>query len=228
MSTVNAAPVRSRAATRAVLFDLDGTFADTAADMAAALNRLLASRRRAAVAAASVRPYVSQGARGMLRAGFGIGPEDASFAELRAAFLDEYAREVCVQSAPFPGVSELLAHLEKAEIAWGIVTNKAARFTLPLLAAMGVEGRAACVVCGDTCERAKPYPDSLLHAARLIGADPGACIYVGDDERDMQAANAAGMRGIVALYGYLGTGTPPDRWSASAMVAAPLELIALM
>ncbi len=220
---------RSTAAvTRAVLFDLDGTFADTAPDMAAALNRLLDKHGRPPVAVSSARPYVSQGARGMLRAGFDMGPEHADYADLREAFLDEYAAALCIDSKPFPGVEELVAELEQRGITWGIVTNKASRYTLPLLTTMGIAQRAACVVSGDTCARAKPHPDSLLHAAGLVGVSPGDCIYVGDDERDIIAANAAGMRGVVALYGYLGTGTPPEQWNAVAMVEHPLEVIGLV
>jgi len=211
-----------------VLFDLDGTLADTAPDMAHALNRLLRTHARPPVATERVRPFVSQGARGMLRAGFDIGPDDPSFAELREAFLDEYERDICIDTTLFDGVHELLARLEEDGLTWGIVTNKAARFTLPLLKFLDIDRRAACIVCGDTCARAKPHPDPLLHAASHIAIAPEECLYIGDDERDIQAANAAGMRGVVALYGYLGTGTPPAQWKAAAMVEAPLDVITLL
>ena len=213
---------------RAVLFDLDGTFADTAPDMARALNAVRRDRSLAPVPLTQLRPHVSNGARGMLDAGFGLKPADADFPTLREAFLDAYARDVCVDSRWFDGIAALIDDLESREIVWGIVTNKATVFTLPLLEKLGIAPPSRCVVCGDTCARAKPHPDPLLHAASLIGIEPRHCLYIGDDERDITAANAAGMRGVVAMYGYLGAGADPSTWPAAAWVNAPNEISALL
>ena len=213
---------------KAVLFDLDGTFADTAPDMARALNVVRRRRSLQPLPTAILRPYVSSGARGLLEAGFNIKPVDPDYAELRDAFHEEYAQNLCVDSRWFDGISAVVDELEQRQIAWGIVTNKAARFTLPLLEALAILPRAACVVCGDTCIRAKPHPDPLLHGAAQMGVDPAHCWYVGDDERDMHAANAAGMRGIVAMYGYLGVTNAPQTWPAAAWVQTPAGITALI
>ncbi len=212
---------------RAVLFDLDGTFADTAPDMAHALNRVRAAQGLSPVSLEAARVHVSHGARGMVDVGYGLKPGDEGYAPLRDAFLEAYVERLCVDSAWFDGTAELVDELEARGIAWGIVTNKATRYTIPLLTTLEVIPRAACVVCGDTCAHAKPHPDPLLHAAKLLQVAPADCLYIGDDERDIIAANAAGMRGVVAMYGYLGTGNPPDQWAASAWVNHPGEILAL-
>lgn len=210
--------------TRAVLFDLDGTLADTAPDLTGALNRLLLERNRAPVSHAITRKHTSSGARGMLGAGFGITPDHADYPALRDRFLQLYEAFICVDSRLFPGMPELLDRLEAANLAWGVVTNKAERFTFPLLEKLGITTRAKCIVGGDTTPRAKPFPDPLLHAARLLDIEPAACIYVGDDLRDIEAARAAGMRSVAACYGYLGEGEPPERWRADLLIEHPLEL----
>jgi phosphoglycolate phosphatase len=196
--------------------------------MARALNAVRRSRDLESVPLARLRPHVSNGARGMLDAGFGLKPADADFPALREAFLEAYAREVCVDSRWFNGIAALIDALDSREIVWGIVTNKATAFTLPLLQQLGIAPPSGCVVCGDTCARAKPHPDPLLHAASLIRLEPRHCLYIGDDERDITAANAAGMRGVVAMYGYLGVNTNPLAWPAAAWVNAPLEIIDLL
>ncbi|MGB5831329.1 MAG: HAD-IA family hydrolase, partial [Thiohalocapsa sp.] len=170
---------------RAVLFDLDGTFADTAADMAAALNALLRRHGRPPLPPDSARPHVSSGSRGMLAVGFGLTPADTDYDALRGEYLDIYARDICRHTRLFPGMSELVATLDARGVAWGIVTNKPGWLTEPLLTAMDLDPRPACVVSGDTVACAKPYPDPLLHACELIGQAPGACWYVGDDQRDI-------------------------------------------
>lgn len=212
--------------TQAVLFDLDGTLADTAPDLAGALNRLLVERERAPVPLALTRKHTSSGARGMIGAGFGITPEHPDYQALRDRFLALYESFICVDTTLFPGMSELLDQLEAAGLAWGIVTNKAERFTFPLLEKLGITARTRCIVGGDTTPRAKPHPDPLLHAAKLIDIDPRACVYVGDDLRDIEAAHAAGMRSVAACYGYLGDGEPPQRWGADVLIEHPLELCA--
>lgn len=209
---------------RAVLFDLDGTLADTAPDLTGALNRLLVERNRAPVPHAITRRHTSSGARGMIGAGFGITPDHAEYPALRDRFLELYESFICVETTLFPGMGDLLERLEAAAIVWGVVTNKAERFTFPLLARLGIDRRTACIVGGDTTPRAKPFPDPLLHAAKLIGVAPDACLYVGDDLRDIQAAQAAGMRSVAACYGYLGDGEPPERWGADLLIEHPLDL----
>jgi phosphoglycolate phosphatase len=202
----------------AVLFDLDGTLADTAPDMARTVNEMRTRRGLAPVAAQVVRPHVSKGARGMLMAAFDMTTEHPDFPAMREEFLDIYAGNLVVDSVLFPGVATLLDHLDAEGIAWGVVTNKFERFARPLLHQMGLGMRAGVIVGGDTCGKAKPFPDPLLFAAEKLGVDPARALYVGDDERDVQAARAAGMPVVVAAYGYLGDGLPPQQWQADAIV----------
>ena len=213
---------------RAVLFDLDGTFADTAADLARALNTMRARRRLAALPLVQLRHHASSGARGMLLAGFDLTPADPQYVAMRDEFHDTYADALCVESRWFDGIAEVVTQLEQRGLKWGIVTNKAARFTDPLVLALDIHSRAACVVCGDTTPNAKPHPAPLLHAADLIGVAPGNCFYVGDDKRDIDAANAAGMIGVAACYGYLGTDSDVNTWKAAHRIDSPRELIALL
>jgi phosphoglycolate phosphatase len=206
---------------RAVLFDLDGTLADTAPDMALTVNAMCARRGLDPVAERTVRPYVSQGARGMIRAAFGVMPEHPDYAAMREEFLEIYAGNLCVDTRLFPGMDAVLERLESDGIAWGVVTNKFERFARPLIDLLGLGERAGVVVGGDTCPRPKPFPDSLLHAAQVLGVAPKETLYVGDDERDVQAARAAGMPVIVAGYGYLGSDRPPALWRADAIIESP-------
>lgn len=208
----------------AVLFDLDGTLADTAPDMALTVNRMLERRSLARVAVEDVRAHVSKGARGMIGAAFGLKPEDAGFQELREEFLDLYGENLCVGTRLFPGMDELLDSLESRGLPWGVVTNKFERFALPLMDALGLGSRAAVVVGGDTCARPKPFPDPLLFAARTMRVAPMQTLYVGDDERDVQAARAASMPVLVAAYGYLGDGAPPEAWGGDAIVDSPAAI----
>jgi 2-phosphoglycolate phosphatase len=202
----------------AVLFDLDGTLADTAPDMALTVNEMLARRGKAAVPIEKVRPHVSQGARGMIVSAFGIGPDHPEFGAMREEFLEIYAGNLCIDTALFPGMAELLDDLEARAIGWGVVTNKFERLARPVVAGLGLARRAAVIVGGDTCARPKPFPDPLLHAAATMGVEPARTLYVGDDERDVRAARAAGMPVVVAGYGYLGDGPPPSLWGADAVV----------
>jgi N-acetyl-D-muramate 6-phosphate phosphatase len=214
-----------RTGARAVLFDLDGTLADTAPDLARALNRVRAAHRLAPVPVAVTRPYTSSGARGLLKVGFGLHPGDAGYEALRLEFLDFYAAEICVDTRLFEGMAELLDRLDQDRLPWGVVTNKAERFTLALLQGLHLDERAACVVGGDTAARAKPHPDPLLHAAAALQLPPSACLYVGDDLRDVQAARAAGMPVIAAKYGYLGDGGLIESWQADAIIDHPREVL---
>lgn len=213
---------------KAVLFDLDGTLLDTAPDLARAVNRQRRDRGLEPVALERLRPAVSQGARGMLRVAFDLLPGHADYEAMREEFLAHYLAELCVETRLFPGMEPVLRTLEARGIAWGIVTNKLHRFTVPLIERMALHARAACVVSGDTAARAKPHPDPLLEASRRIGVHPADCLYIGDDERDVQAALAAGMLPVVALWGYLGEGNPPQAWGAAHLTSEPKELLGLL
>jgi phosphoglycolate phosphatase len=210
---------------RAVLFDLDGTLADTAVDLGYAVNQQRVARGMEALPMDVLRPLVSQGARGMLRAAFGLLPEHAEYAAYRDEFLDLYAANLLRDTRLFDGMHTLLDDLERQGLRWGIVTNKLTRYTEPLVTGLGLTPRAACVISGDTCARAKPFPDPLLEAAVRMSLAPGECLYVGDDHRDVQAAHAAGMQCLVAGYGYLGDGPPPEEWGGLAIIAHPGEVL---
>ena len=214
---------------KAVLFDFDGTLADTAPDLGAALNRLRADHGLPALSIETLRRYASSGARGLLRGGFELLPEQSRYERMRDAFLDYYDECMCAETRLFPGIEELLTEIERRGIAWGIVTNKSTRFTPRIVAALGLEHRVACVVCGDTTPHIKPHPAPLLHAARELRLDPGDCCYVGDDLRDVQAAHAAGMRAVAVEYGYSGNDNGgPHAWNADAVIARPQDLIGIL
>jgi len=210
---------------KAVLFDLDGTLADTAPDLGAALNRVRGERGLLPLPLARLRPYASHGARGLLGAGFAITPDHADYPVLRDAFLAQYAAALCVDSRLFDDVIALIDVIEARELKWGIVTNKATRYTMPLLEALGFAGRAGPVICGDTTPHAKPHPAPLLAAAAELAVDPIACVYVGDAERDITAGVAAGMRTLVARYGYIEPHEAPEAWPADGMLDAPAALL---
>lgn len=217
-----------RPTTKAVLFDLDGTLADSAPDMARALNAIRAVRKLPPLPVVQVRPYVSRGARGMLDVGFNLTAEHADYAALREEYLDHYERHLCIDTRLFDGMETLLQSLERSGIEWGVVTNKAKRFALPLLATMKLDQRAACIVCGDTTPHTKPHPEPLLHALRELGLPSTAALYIGDDERDIQAARAANMRSLAARYGYLGIGAPPEAWQADGIIDSAEEVLAFL
>jgi phosphoglycolate phosphatase len=210
---------------RAILLDLDGTLLDTAPDMAAALNRLRQERGQQPLPFVSIRPFVSHGAATLVRVGFPKAGEE-ELVELRARFLEIYRQDVAVDTQLFPGFAEVLAALEERALLWGVVTNKPAFLTEPLLARLKLQDRPACVVSGDTVARRKPDPAPLLHAAKVIGTEPARCVYVGDAERDIQAGRAAGMRTLVATFGYLGENDRPDTWQADGFVDSPRALLA--
>ena len=209
----------------AVLFDLDGTLADTAGDLSGALNRVRAERGLSPVPMASLRAHASSGARGLLGAGMGITPEAPEYAELREAFLDHYETCLAETTVLFAGVAELLDAIEQRGLKWGIVTNKFSRFTGPVVHALALAQRASAVVSGDTTPHPKPHPAPLLHAASGLRVPPSRCVYVGDDLRDIVAGNAAGMATIVAEYGYIGDGDASDSWPATGWIADPLALL---
>lgn len=209
---------------KAVLFDLDGTFADTAPDLCHALNLMRTARGLAPAALAVTRPVTSMGARGLLEAGFDIRPDHPDYLFMRDEFLDLYAQNLCRETTLFPGTLELLAAIEARGLKWGIVTNKAERFALPLMQLLRLDHRAACIIGGDTTGKLKPHPEPLLAASRQIAIIPGSCVYVGDDQRDIDAGRAAGMKTIAVEYGYL-NGSKPADWGADAIIGHPQELL---
>lgn len=212
---------------QAVLFDLDGTLADTAPDLGLALNLQRERHGLPPLPLETIRPHASHGSRGLLGIGFGLAPTHAEFAGMRDEYLDLYDQVFTRSPMLFEGVAELLDALENAGLRWGVVTNKPRRFTQPLMHALGLSERAACIVSGDDAVRPKPHPDTLLLACEIAQIIPVACcVYVGDAERDVQAGRAAGMATIVARYGYLDTHDEPQEWGAQSMIDSPLELLA--
>jgi N-acetyl-D-muramate 6-phosphate phosphatase len=213
---------------QAVLFDLDGTLADTAPDLAAAVNKMRHERGLEMVPLDNLRPLASAGARGLIGGAFGIGPEHHDFASMREEFLANYEADLCIETTLFPGIDALLDELDARGVRWGIVTNKVARLTEPLVALLGLDLRAGCVVSGDTTPHSKPHPAPLLHAARELDQPPERIVYVGDDLRDVQAGFAAGMVTVAAAYGYCGNDIPPNRWHAQHVVDSAAELQRLL
>jgi 2-phosphoglycolate phosphatase len=210
---------------RAVLFDLDGTLVDTAPDLGYALNLQRALHGLPALTADLIRPQASHGARGLLGIGFDLHPDDVAFPRMREEFLHLYSENICRHSQIFPGVAELLAELEARRLPWGVVTNKPARFTEPLLSVLDLSKRASCIVSGDTCAHAKPHPAPMFEAASRCDTDPARCLYIGDAARDIEAANAAHMTALAAAWGYLGSSDTPEAWGAHAVIAHPLDIL---
>lgn len=207
-----------------ILFDLDGTLADTAPDLAAAANRQRSRRGLEPHAYGPLRAVASQGARGLLRVALNMAPDHDQFEQTRQQFLDDYASASTTHSHLFAGIADLLDDIKRRGMAWGIVTNKATHLTLPIVEFLGLKQECAALVCGDTLARAKPHPDPLLHAAQMAGFKPEQCIYVGDDLRDVQAARAARMPVVAAAYGYLGEDADVTSWAADAQANTPGEL----
>lgn len=214
-----------RADVAAVLFDLDGTLVDSAPDLAGAANDLRAAHGLPPLAYERLRPVVGSGARGMLQAAFGIGPGDARFDGLRDDFLGRYEARILSQTQVFERIEPVLQVLERHRLHWGIVTNKASRFSVPVVQGLGLAPRCAVLVSGDTTPHAKPHPAPLLEAARRIGLPAGQCIYVGDDRRDIEAGRGAGMRVLAAAWGYLGQGESVHDWAADAVLDHPEQLL---
>ncbi|MEQ1589567.1 MAG: HAD-IA family hydrolase [Gallionella sp.] len=215
----------SNAVVKAILFDLDGTFADTAPDLAAALNHVRATKNLPPLPLTALRPQASHGSIGLLKVGMNVTPDSPDFQALRDIFLDHYTHNICVDTRLFSGIAELVSELEQRCIAWGVITNKPHRFTVPLMEALGYAHRAVCLISGDTCSHAKPHPEPMLAACKLIKIAPVQCLYLGDDKRDMEAANAANMRGIIANYGYVSDDVSVQNWQAHGSVDNPMELL---
>ena len=213
---------------QAVLFALDGTLIDSAPDLGAAADKMRVDRGLPSLPLAHYRPMAGAGARGMIGLAFGLTPEHPDFAALREEFFTNYEQCMTQRTYAFEGVHELIAHLVAIKLPWGVVTNKAARFTDPLIRVMPLFASARTVVSGDTTPHAKPHPEPLFEAARRLAIEPARCLYVGDDERDILAGLAAGMGTVAATYGYLGQRTDPSEWGAHATINFPGALLQLL
>jgi 2-phosphoglycolate phosphatase len=212
----------------AVLFDLDGTLIDSAPDLGAAADQMRTDRGLSPLPLEHYRPMAGAGARGMIGVAFGLTPEDPNYNDLREEFMANYERCMTARTYAFTGVAELIAQLQQRDLAWGVVTNKIERFTLPLTGAMPLFASAGAIVAGDTTPHPKPHPAPLLEAARRLALDPQRCLYVGDDERDIVAGLAAGMGTVAATYGYLGQKGDVSSWGAHATINSPVELLQLL
>jgi phosphoglycolate phosphatase len=210
---------------RTVLFDLDGTLLDTAPDLAAALNTVLAENHREPLPFEAIRPVVSHGGVAIIRRGFGLEATDPAIEPLRQRLLEVYRANISTHTRPFPGMAEVLDTLEARDLNWGVVTNKPGWLTEPLLSDLGLLQRTACVVSGDTLPQRKPDPAPMLHACALAGSEPQHCVYIGDAQRDVEAGNNAGMYTLVALFGYFRDNDRPQEWQADAMINTPGELL---
>ncbi len=213
-----------------ILFDLDGTLVDTAPDLGYALNIQLQRHGKPALTDATIRPFASHGSRGLIGLGFGITPADINFIAMRDEYLSIYDTVFTRSPALLPGIADLLQAIEHKGLNWGIVTNKPRRFTVGLIESMGLNlhNRAACVVCGDDAPQPKPSPATLLMACQQIGIAAENCMYVGDAERDVQAAKAAGIQAVVALFGYIDVSDKPAEWGADVLIETPDELLKVL
>ncbi|AFJ02155.1 phosphoglycolate phosphatase-like protein [Methylophaga frappieri] len=208
-----------------LLLDLDGTLVDTAPDLAYALNQLLQEQGKSPLDYALIRPVASHGSAGLLKLGFGLTPDDAQYRTFQQRFLQLYADNIDRESRLFLGMEKVLDTLTEQGRRWGVVTNKPAFLTDPLMSGLNLSERAACIVSGDTTAHSKPHPAPLLHACELMDVPAADCIYIGDAERDIQAAKNAGMRSVVARYGYLQPDEQPEHWQADCIINHPLEIL---
>lgn len=211
---------------KTVLFDLDGTLADTAPDLANSLNHVLKNHHCDPLPYETIRPIVSHGGMALITLGF--GKEHPEFDTLYQELLQHYQNNIANETTLFPGMNELLLELEEKNINWGVVTNKPTWLTEPLLDALNLTSRTAAIVSGDTLEQRKPHPAPILHACKQAGSEAAECMYIGDAERDIEAGNRAGMPSIVALFGYIAESDTPDDWGAHSLINHPQEIISLI
>jgi phosphoglycolate phosphatase len=210
---------------KAILFDLDGTLIDSAPDLGAAADRLRTDQGLEPLGLPLYRPHTGTGARGMLKIAFEMEPDHPDFEQFKEAFFRQYEQNLVVHTAPFEGVNELIEGLVSRDLGWGIVTNKSERFTLPLVKQIPLLTQAQTVICGDTTPHAKPHPAPILEAIKRMGLRPAECVYVGDDERDIVAGKAAGVKTVAAGYGYLGHAGDIQTWGADININSPLDLL---
>ncbi|MDH5184319.1 MAG: phosphoglycolate phosphatase [Gammaproteobacteria bacterium] len=210
---------------RTVLFDLDGTLADTAPDLAYALNEVRREQGLEAMPFEQIRPVVSHGGIALIRLGFQLEPEQAEFEPLRHRLLQIYQDNISTLTTLFEGMETVLDRLEKRGVLWGVVTNKPAWLTNPLMEQMGLAKRAATIISGDTLPQRKPHPAPMLLACEQTGSQPEQCLYIGDAERDIEAGRAAGMKTMVALFGYIEEHDQPEQWGADSMIDTPLSIL---
>ena len=210
---------------QAVLFDLDGTLVDSAPDLGAAVDKMRTDRGMASLPCEAYRPVAGAGARGMLGGGFGMVPEDDDFPAMREEFFVNYENRMTLNTVIFPGIEALINKIHAKGLKWGVVTNKAERFTLPLTRSMPLFATAQTIVSGDTTPHLKPHPASLFEAAKQLGVAPEHCLYIGDDERDIVAGRAAGMALVAAAYGYLGASADISSWNADLVIKSPEDLL---
>jgi 2-phosphoglycolate phosphatase len=208
-----------------VFFDLDGTLADTAPDLAAALNQVLHEQGKAALSLESIRPSVSLGGNAMVKLAFSIEEDDPEFDGLKIRFLDIYQQRLHQDTHIFPGIDEVLDYLEGKNMTWGVITNKPEWLTNPVMDQLKLTQRAACIISGDTTEYSKPHPGSMLHACEVAQCDPETSLYVGDALRDIEAGRAAGMKTLTADYGYIANDENSDDWNADGNITRPEEII---
>ena len=213
---------------QAVLFDLDGTLIDSAPDLGAAVDQMRVDRGMPSLPLVHYRPMAGAGARGMIGLAFGFTPEHPDYDAMKEEFFRNYEACMTQRTFAFDGVVQMIDALVAAQLPWGVVTNKSKRFAEPLTQAMPLFKTAAVVISGDTTPYAKPHPEPLFEAARRLGISPTACVYVGDDERDIVAGHAAGMKTVAATYGYLGLQSDVQKWQAHANIQSPLELSRLL
>lgn len=220
--------IRRAAACEGVFFDLDGTLADTAPDLGGALNRVRIEEGYNPLDLDELRCVTSQGVRGLLQVGFDLAPGQANYADLSARLLAHYSRSPCAGTRLFAGIGELLELIEDNGLPWGVVTNKATRFTVPVMCGLGLLRRAASVVSGDSASKPKPDAAPLLLASVIAGVQASRCLYIGDDLRDIQAGRACGMTTIAVRYGYIGDGPSIDDWGADHLVDHPRRIAELL
>ena len=207
-----------------ILFDLDGTLADTAPDLAGALNAVRLSRNLPELPNKVIRPAVSLGASAMIKVGFDIEEGHSDYEEIRENFLRIYSENIANKTKLFDGIEVALSELENTKKTWGIVTNKSSILTIPLLKELSLDKRASCIVCGDTLEHTKPHPAPIIHACQQIQSDPALTVFVGDAKRDIEAGNKAGTKTVVALYGYINENDTPKKWGADGTITSPHEI----
>lgn len=213
---------------RAVFFDLDGTLADTADDLAAPVNAMRLERGQPPMPVEELRPFASAGARGLIGKGLGVLKDDPGYEAMRLEFLERYEQDIVVHTRLFEGMAELLQHLESQGVRWGVISNKVERYVRIIIERLGLSHRSAVTFGGDSAPRPKPHPDLMLLALRTTRLEGAECVYVGDDLRDVVAGRAAGMQTVAAAYGYCGDGSSPESWGADALIRHPKELAPLL